>query len=433
MPRWKALPEELDPQLREFANQLRRLVERSGLSLSAIADRTGYSKTSWERYLNGRLLPPRGAAEALAEATGTSAVHLGTMWELAERAWSRSEMRHDVTMEAMRVAQARAALGEFGPPPPKPAKNGGRRQTPSPGSGGISGPGEGDLGSAAVPPPSRPKPPTSTPGHSGSTDKSDRTDRNDRTDRTSYSAHSAPSAHSGYTPRSGTPRPGHSDDSSSPPGQPSGAKASPSGAGVPPSGPRGGGPSPAASDAQRRRRRVTMFLAGLVGTLLVIAAAVLLIGVGGDSGDGAKSAESASPSASAKPKLPAGVKCVGQDCTGKDPEAMGCGGASATTSASATIGSTYVEVRYSKVCGAYWARITQAVPGDTVQVAAAAGTAGKARTENGKVERDADAYTPMVAASAPLRIKACATLATGEKGCTPATAAPPSPAGSPVG
>ncbi|MFE7116493.1 helix-turn-helix domain-containing protein, partial [Streptomyces sp. NPDC057654] len=78
MARWKALPEELDPQLREFANQLRRLVERSGLSLSAVADRTGYSKTSWERYLNGRLLPPRGAAEALAEATGTSAVHLGT-------------------------------------------------------------------------------------------------------------------------------------------------------------------------------------------------------------------------------------------------------------------------------------------------------------------------------------------------------------------
>ncbi|KOG88533.1 membrane protein, partial [Streptomyces varsoviensis] len=184
----------------------------------------------------------------------------------------------------------------------------------------------------------------------------------------------------------------------------------------------------------RRRRRVSMFLAGLVGTLLIIAAAVLLIGVGGNSGDDAKKPadSAASPSASGKAKPPAGVKCVGQDCTGKDPEAMGCGGASATSPASATIGSAYVEVRYSKVCGAYWARITQAAPGDAVQVAAAGGDAGSARTENGKVERDADAYTPMLAASAPLRVKACATLATGEKGCTPATAAPASPAGSPV-
>lgn len=60
MPRWKALPEELDPQIREFTGQLRRLVDRSGLSIAAVADRTGYSKTSWERYLNGRLLARAG-------------------------------------------------------------------------------------------------------------------------------------------------------------------------------------------------------------------------------------------------------------------------------------------------------------------------------------------------------------------------------------
>ncbi|MFF1478560.1 DUF2690 domain-containing protein [Streptomyces sp. NPDC058301] len=117
MARWKALPEELDPQVREFASQLRRLVDRSGLSLAAVADRTGYSKTSWERYLGGRLLAPKGAIVALAEVTGTNPIHLTTMWELAERAWSRAEMRHDLTMEQIRISQARAALGEFGPPP----------------------------------------------------------------------------------------------------------------------------------------------------------------------------------------------------------------------------------------------------------------------------------------------------------------------------
>ena len=124
MPRWRALPDELDPQVREFAGQLRRLVDRSGLSIAALADRTGYGKTSWDRYLNGRLLAPKGAVIALAEVTGTSPVHLTTMWELAERAWSRSELRHDSTMEALRISQARAALGEAGAAPAAPAKSG---------------------------------------------------------------------------------------------------------------------------------------------------------------------------------------------------------------------------------------------------------------------------------------------------------------------
>ncbi|MYV39325.1 DUF2690 domain-containing protein [Streptomyces sp. SID1328] len=114
MARWKALPEELDPQIGEFTRQLRRLVEQGGLSVATLADRTGYSRTSWERYLNGRLLAPKGAVVALAEVTGSSPVHLTTMWELAERAWSRAESRHDRTMEQIRITRARAALGDFG-------------------------------------------------------------------------------------------------------------------------------------------------------------------------------------------------------------------------------------------------------------------------------------------------------------------------------
>lgn len=139
MPRWRALPDELDPQVREFAEQLRRIVDRTGLSLAAVADRTGYSKTSWERYLDGRLLAPKGAIVALAEVTGTPPIHLTTMWELAERAWSRSEMRHDRTMEAVRIAQARAALGEFGPPPPEVRDEAEARVAVTPGVAGPAG------------------------------------------------------------------------------------------------------------------------------------------------------------------------------------------------------------------------------------------------------------------------------------------------------
>ena len=140
MPRWRALPDELDPQVREFASQLRRLVDRSGLSIAAVADRTGYSKTSWERYLNGRLLAPKGAIVALAEVTGTNPVHLTTMWELAERAWSRSEMRHDMTMEAIRISQARAALGEFGRPATVKGGRNGRRSRSATATPGVAGP-----------------------------------------------------------------------------------------------------------------------------------------------------------------------------------------------------------------------------------------------------------------------------------------------------
>lgn len=342
MPRWKALPEELDPQVREFASQLRRLVDRSGLSIAAVADRTGYSKTSWERFLNGRLLAPKGAIVALAEVTGTNPVHLTTMWELAERAWSRAEMRHDMTMEAIRISQARAALGESGPNgPAAPAGRGGR-------SGGLT---------------------TAAPDDDGPRDRP-------------------------YVPAQPSSGSGRAGDRTAPS--------------------RPGAPSPGGPGRGQGRRRTTVFLAGLVGALLVVAAAVLLADLGGggeEPGNDVAKSPSAAPTTSA-PELPAGVKCFGADCTGQDPENMGCGGQLATTTSRATVGTALVEVRYSKTCGAAWARITQATAGDKVQISAGG------ESENGLVNADKDAYTPMVAVAAEAEAEACATLTTGTKGCT---------------
>jgi hypothetical protein len=305
-----------------------------------VADRTGYSKTSWERYLNGRLLAPKGAIVALAEVTGTNPVHLTTMWELAERAWSRSEMRHDMTMEAIRISQARAALGEFGPTPAK-GRNGKPRATGAP---------------AAAQPPTQ--------------------------SATSYS-----------------PRP-----------------AAPSGAGSfgPPAGP--GRPAPTGSpDGQRRKRKLTMFLAGVVGALVVIAAAVFLTDFGKDKdGDKASDKPTATPSAS-DTILPKGVKCQGKSCAGKDPETMKCGGTLATSPpVDIKVGPAKLEVRYSKTCGAAWGRITQAAQGDAVAV-----TVGK-NAQNGSITEAGDtiAYTPMVAVKDAGDAIACVTLAAGQKGCT---------------
>ncbi|GGK67584.1 XRE family transcriptional regulator [Streptomyces flaveus] len=421
MPRWRALPDELDPQVREFASQLRRLVDRSGLSVAAVADRTGYSKTSWERYLNGRLLAPKGAIVALAEVTQTNPVHLTTMWELAERAWSRSEMRHDMTMEAIRISQARAALGELGSATPK-AKGGTRGKTASK-SAAAAPPKPAGAGASAPPrsPSSGGDAPTSflgripQPESSGSSGASSgrsgtATPGGASSPRTGSWGVAPPSDLAGSAGRGG--RHGQYGQSSqsgySEPSRPSGPTGGPPEDARPP---RSGG-SP---DAPRRKRRVAMFLAGVVGALVLIAAALYLTDSGGDGGSGDEAKPTPTPSVSKN--LPAGVQCSGKDCTGQDPENMGCGGELATTADSVTVGTALVEIRYSETCGAAWARITQAAVGDEVQIS----TAGAAE-QTGTVKVDTDTYTPMVAVKDAGDAKACATVGSGEEGCTSGSA-----------
>ncbi|MGR6972245.1 DUF2690 domain-containing protein [Streptomyces cynarae] len=406
MPRWKALPDELDPQVKEFAAQLRRLVDRSGLSVSAVADRTGYSKTSWERYLNGRLLAPKGAIVALAEVTGTHPVHLTTMWELAERAWSRAEMRHDRTMEAIRISQARAALGEFGAATENQGR-GGRAARSATVAPGIAGP-------AGVSPTVPPQPtPEQTPdaagdsgavrgGSAGTGPTGGGSKGGNSWGLAGLKGPSGGGRSPAAAPRSGAPAP-----ASAPAPAPAPDVSGPHGPAPADARPDGGG-----SGTARRKRRLTMFVAGLVGALLVIAAAFHLTG-GNDEKAAAPKPSAASPSPDAD--LPPGVKCAGAGCTGKDPETMGCGGTQATTSTSVTVGTTLVEVRYSRTCGAAWARITRAAPGDTVEVSAAGATK---QTGSVTAAGDTDAYTPMVAVKGGAAAKACVTLASGQKGCT---------------
>ncbi|MCL8011717.1 XRE family transcriptional regulator [Streptomyces sp. AS02] len=431
MPRWRALPDELDPQVREFASQLRRLVDRSGLSIAALADRTGYSKTSWERYLNGRLLAPKGAIVALAEVTGTNPVHLTTMWELAERAWSRSEMRHDMTMEAIRISQARAALSEFGAPPAN-ANGGGKAGKAARRSGsataaptpGVAGP----AGVAPTVPPSVPAQPmapevrdsavrdSAVRGSAGGDVRDGGSSGSSGGNSWGVAGYRGPSQAGGRAP--GTPSYGASD----PPGVSgaagvpgasgavSGSPGAPSPYGAPPQGPR---PGSGSSGGGGGKRRLTMFLAGVVGVLVVIAAVFFLTDNGGkDKNEGA--VKSPSPSVTTDPDLPAGVKCSGDSCTGKDAESMGCSGDLVTTAKTATVGTAVVEVRYSETCDAAWGRITQAAQGDEVVV-----TVGKTK-ESGSITAVGDtiAYTPMVAVKDAGEAIACATLATGVEGCT---------------
>ncbi|MEU0275571.1 helix-turn-helix domain-containing protein, partial [Streptomyces sp. NPDC006307] len=62
--------------------------EATGLSLAALAARTPYSKSSWERYLNGKTPVPRPAVEALCAMAMEPPERLLALWELADAAWS---------------------------------------------------------------------------------------------------------------------------------------------------------------------------------------------------------------------------------------------------------------------------------------------------------------------------------------------------------
>ncbi|WP_280883234.1 peptidoglycan-binding protein [Streptomyces pseudovenezuelae] len=97
MSRWKALPAELDPRIRQLVVRLRRLKDHSGLSVRQLAARTEYSPKSWERYLGARSLPPAPAVEALAKIAGDDPVRLLALREVAAEAWEnrRADPAHE--------------------------------------------------------------------------------------------------------------------------------------------------------------------------------------------------------------------------------------------------------------------------------------------------------------------------------------------------
>jgi hypothetical protein len=90
MARWKALPEGLDPIVVQFVVELRKMKDDSGLILDQLARRTGYSDSSWERYLGGRALAPAGAVRALIGIVGADETGVMVLHQAAQDAWAAS-------------------------------------------------------------------------------------------------------------------------------------------------------------------------------------------------------------------------------------------------------------------------------------------------------------------------------------------------------
>ncbi|MDO0930782.1 DUF2690 domain-containing protein [Streptomyces sp. DG2A-72] len=72
------------PERARLAAALRDLKTRTGLSLAGLAARTSFSKSSWERYLNGRTLPPCPAVRELCHLAGEPEGRCLALWEIAE-------------------------------------------------------------------------------------------------------------------------------------------------------------------------------------------------------------------------------------------------------------------------------------------------------------------------------------------------------------
>lgn len=109
MAKWRALPGELDPAVVEFVGQLRLAKDGSGLNLNRLAALTGYSTSSWERYLGGRSLAPREAVRAFARATGGDAVRLLAAQEAAAGAWNSGGQEQGPAEAVPGVAEAEEA------------------------------------------------------------------------------------------------------------------------------------------------------------------------------------------------------------------------------------------------------------------------------------------------------------------------------------
>lgn len=89
--RRRVLPPSLPEACAALVSELRELKDSSGLTLAELAESTAISKSSWERYLNGKQFPPRHAVEALCRTAPNPGAGILDRWARADAAWSGRE------------------------------------------------------------------------------------------------------------------------------------------------------------------------------------------------------------------------------------------------------------------------------------------------------------------------------------------------------
>ncbi|WP_328424955.1 helix-turn-helix domain-containing protein [Streptomyces sp. NBC_00443] len=107
------------PERARLACALRELKIRTGLSLVGLAAKTAFSKSSWDRYLNGRTLPPRDAVQELCRLAGEPEGRCLALWEIAE-SQSSGRAREGPRSPSSPSPQPPSAPAPPPPPPPPP-------------------------------------------------------------------------------------------------------------------------------------------------------------------------------------------------------------------------------------------------------------------------------------------------------------------------
>ncbi|POX53388.1 XRE family transcriptional regulator [Streptomyces sp. Ru72] len=309
-----------------LAAELRELKARTGMSLARLEERTPYSKSSWERYLNGKTLPPRQAVLDLCRLAHEPAARCLALWGLAE---SEASGR-------ARAEESPTAPAQQSSPPPA--------SSPSPAT-------DGDT--------------------AGATDAAPAKDAAHATDtaKTTGTAAPAPADETGHAVRKGA-------------------------------------------------------VAALVAAVCALAtgAVALALFLLPHPGGG--------PRAFPSPPQPVlAPLCGGATCEGGDPMALHCGPHPATLASHHTAAGVGMELRYSKDCGASWARVWAAHVGDRIEVTAD-GRSHSARVKDADAAKDY-VYTPMTATRPGTAVRACFRPTTGGRPeCVEGrvTAPPPTPA-----
>ncbi|MGW5001227.1 DUF2690 domain-containing protein [Streptomyces hydrogenans] len=183
-------------------------------------------------------------------------------------------------------------------------------------------------------------------------------------------------------------------------------------------------PAPAAEAAagveppSGRPRRGPAYAAVAAVLVLVVAGALWFTGPWEGDGDGgrgsaAESAQGASratgaaaPQAGSRAPTAEPASCEGESCFGLEPNHTVCG-SDAVTAFVDTDPVIGIELRYSRTCGAAWAKISNTTQGDVARIGDRAGRTREYTQISGR-----DAHTTMLPAARPEDVTACAVLAT---------------------
>ncbi|MFF0273079.1 helix-turn-helix domain-containing protein [Streptomyces sp. NPDC004330] len=391
---------------------MRRIKEEFGLSYGRLAEKTHYSRSSWERFLNGKQWPSRAAIQQLADVVGQDPAPLIALWEHAEKLARRS--RRDGAEPLVRGEQEpqrgeRARPDARGPEVPGEGWHEGRdatAQAPGQGPGPQERAGRGEPVRGGEP--VRERGPVQEPVQEGEWG----------------SVREERPAPGGVPALSREPDGG---DGSARAG--SGPATASAGGPAAPEPDRAAGPGH--RPAGRVRPLVHMAIGAVVGALVVIAVvgpksapdgarsdAGKPTASGESSGVKAQGAADRTPGADSDHPLPG---CSGESCLGREPQTMNCQW-DAKTVRLLYLRGLRIQLRHSAACKAVWGRLENGAIGDGVII-----TDKGSRTEESTIRVDRDTYTRMLSvAEYPLStISLCGVIPkVKEQECDPAQDAP---------